>query len=223
MVVIRLARGGTKNSPFYHVVAADRRAPRDGRFLERLGYFNPMARGQETSLELNKERIEHWISKGAIPSERVAHLVKTFKKLEGKPAKAAPTKAEMKQAQQEASMVATKKQVEIAKKAEAEEKAKGAAEEAAKAAEEAKAAKAEAAAAPKEEAAPESKETPKAEEAPKSKETPKTEEAPKEAAPEAKETPKETAAPEAKVEKTEPKAEEPTEAKKDDKGDSDKD
>lgn len=79
MVVIRLARTGAKKSPFYHVVVADQRYPRDGRYIERLGYFNPMARGQETRLELQQERVDHWIKQGAQPSERVAHLVKLMK------------------------------------------------------------------------------------------------------------------------------------------------
>ena len=75
MVVIRLSRGGTNKRPFYTVVAADRRASRDGCYLERLGYFNPIATGGEKRLELNRERINYWISTGAQPSERVAHLL----------------------------------------------------------------------------------------------------------------------------------------------------
>ncbi len=76
MVVIRLARGGAKDSPFYHVVVTDSRNSRDGRYIERLGFFNPMARGQEEKLRIDLERIEHWKSKGAQPSERVAKLIK---------------------------------------------------------------------------------------------------------------------------------------------------
>ena len=75
MVVIRLSRGGTNKRPFYTVVAADRRASRDGCYLERLGYFNPIATGGEKRLELDRERISYWISKGAQPSERVTHLL----------------------------------------------------------------------------------------------------------------------------------------------------
>lgn len=80
MVVIRLARGGAKKNPFYHVVVADSRRARGGRFIERVGYFHPIARGRATPMDLNKERIEHWISKGAQMSERVAHLLKDFNK-----------------------------------------------------------------------------------------------------------------------------------------------
>lgn len=80
MVVIRLARGGSKKSPFYRVVVADKRSPRDGRYIEQLGYFNPVARGQATRLELKKERLEHWKSQGAQLSPRVTTLVKQFDK-----------------------------------------------------------------------------------------------------------------------------------------------
>ncbi len=80
MVVIRLARGGSKKAPFYNVVVADKREARDGRFIERVGYFNPMARNNAIRLELAKERIEHWVSKGAQLSERVASLMKNLAK-----------------------------------------------------------------------------------------------------------------------------------------------
>ena len=79
MVVIRLSRGGSKKSPFYHVVATDKRSPRNGRFLERLGYYNPMARGQAVALHLQVERIRYWISQGAMPSARVAYLIDHYK------------------------------------------------------------------------------------------------------------------------------------------------
>ena len=82
MVVIRLSRGGTNKRPFYRVVVADRRASRDGSYLERLGYFNPIAVGGEKRLELDKERINYWISKGAQPSERVQGLLKELDKPE---------------------------------------------------------------------------------------------------------------------------------------------
>jgi small subunit ribosomal protein S16 len=81
MVVIRLSRGGAKKRPFYHVVVSDRRDPRDGRCIERLGYFNPAARGKETPLHMDIERIRYWISKGAQPSERVQSLIKTAEKM----------------------------------------------------------------------------------------------------------------------------------------------
>ena len=71
MLTIRLARAGAKKRPFYHVSVADSRMPRDGRFVERVGYYNPIASGQEVHLELDVERIDYWISKGAQPSDRV--------------------------------------------------------------------------------------------------------------------------------------------------------
>lgn len=76
MVVIRLSRGGTNKRPFYHVVVADRRDARDGRCIERVGYFNPIASGKEIRLNLDIERIQYWISTGAQPSERVQTLLK---------------------------------------------------------------------------------------------------------------------------------------------------
>ena len=76
MVVIRLARGGAKKRPFYHVVVADSRRARDGRFIERLGLFNPIATGAAIKFEINGERYNYWVSQGAQPSDRVAALVK---------------------------------------------------------------------------------------------------------------------------------------------------
>ena len=83
MVSIRLSRGGAKKRPFYHIVVTDSRNRRDGRYLERLGYFNPSATGGETELLLNLARAEFWISKGARPSERVASLIKKLRGSEG--------------------------------------------------------------------------------------------------------------------------------------------
>lgn len=80
MVVIRLSRRGAKDRPFYHVVVADQRFPRDGRFIEKVGYFNPIAAGQETKLHLELDRIEDWVKKGAQASDRVASLIKSLKK-----------------------------------------------------------------------------------------------------------------------------------------------
>jgi ribosomal protein S16 len=79
MVVIRLSRGGAKKRPFYRVVVADGRAARDGRYLARVGYFNPIAAGGEKRLDLNLELVEAWISKGAQPSLRVVSLLKELK------------------------------------------------------------------------------------------------------------------------------------------------
>jgi len=76
MVTIRLARGGAKKRPFYHVVVTDSRSKRDGRYIERVGFFNPIARGGEVRLRLNSERIEHWFGHGAQATERVSSLIK---------------------------------------------------------------------------------------------------------------------------------------------------
>ena len=79
MLTIRLARSGAKKRPFFHVSVADSRMPRDGRFVERVGYYNPIASGQEVRLELDVERIDYWIGKGAQPSDRVLNLLKQNK------------------------------------------------------------------------------------------------------------------------------------------------
>ncbi len=79
MVSIRLARGGSKKRPFYHLTVTDSRKSRDGRFIERLGFFNPIARGQEERLRLDSERLQYWLSQGAQCSERVSKLVKEAK------------------------------------------------------------------------------------------------------------------------------------------------
>ena len=76
MLTIRLARSGAKKRPFYHISVADSRMPRDGRFVERVGYYNPIASGQEVRLEVDVERIDYWISKGAQPSQKVLNLLK---------------------------------------------------------------------------------------------------------------------------------------------------
>ena len=75
MVKIRLSRGGAKKQPFYHIVVADSRKPRDGRNVERLGFFNPVARGQEERLRLDLERVDYWQGVGAQLSDRVKTLV----------------------------------------------------------------------------------------------------------------------------------------------------
>lgn len=80
MVVIRMARGGAKKRPFYRLVVADKRSPRDGRYIERVGFFNPVASGQEERLRLDLERVDHWISQGAKPSDRLQTLIKEARK-----------------------------------------------------------------------------------------------------------------------------------------------
>ena len=75
MVKIRLSRGGAKKHPFYHIVVTDSRKPRDGRKIERVGFFNPVARGQEERLRLDLDRVEYWTGVGAQLSDRVKSLV----------------------------------------------------------------------------------------------------------------------------------------------------
>jgi len=76
MLTIRLARAGVKKRPFFHIRVADSRKPRDGRFIEKVGYFNPIASGQEVRLEVDQERVDYWISQGAQLSDRVTTLLK---------------------------------------------------------------------------------------------------------------------------------------------------
>ena len=80
MVTIRLARGGAKKRPFYHVVVTDSRNRRDGKYIERVGFFNPIARGGEVRLQLNQERLSYWLGQGAQTSDRVASLIKENRK-----------------------------------------------------------------------------------------------------------------------------------------------
>jgi len=76
MVSIRLARGGSKRRPFYHMVVTDKRNRRDGRYIERVGFFNPMATGGEERLNVKQDRVAFWVGQGAQPSDRVAKLLK---------------------------------------------------------------------------------------------------------------------------------------------------
>ena len=79
MVTIRLSRGGSKKRPFFHFTVTDSRKVRDGRFIERVGFFNPIARGKEERLRIDMDRVEHWRSLGAQVSPRVAQLMKEAK------------------------------------------------------------------------------------------------------------------------------------------------
>ena len=79
MVIIRLSRGGSKKRPFYSILVADQRRSTKGRFIERIGFFNPIATGKEEELRLDTERLEHWVGEGAQLSERVALLYKQSK------------------------------------------------------------------------------------------------------------------------------------------------
>jgi len=76
MVVIRLSRGGAKARPFYNIVVADKRCRRDGRFIERVGFYNPVARGGEEPLRIAQDRLNYWLGVGATPSETVQRLIK---------------------------------------------------------------------------------------------------------------------------------------------------
>ena len=76
MVTIRLARGGSKKRPFYHLTVTDSRKSRDGRFIERVGFFNPIARGGEERLRVDRDRVNFWVNQGAQTRDRVAQLLK---------------------------------------------------------------------------------------------------------------------------------------------------
>jgi small subunit ribosomal protein S16 len=100
MVILRLTRGGANKRPFYHVVATDSRNRRDGRFIERVGFYNPVASGADEGLRIQLDRVSYWQGVGAQMSPAVARLVKDFAKKHGKvqseaatPATAAPTTA----------------------------------------------------------------------------------------------------------------------------------
>ena len=163
MVIIRLARSGAKKNPYYFITVADERRPRDGSFIERLGFFNPTARGQEERLRVDLDKINEWVSKGAQLSDRVQYLVKE--------AMLSPEELKAKMDARKAKADAKKAAIEAKLAKEAEEKA---AEEAAEAE------AAEAAEAPEEEAPAEAEES-AVEEAP-------AEEAPAEEEPEEKDS-----------------------------------
>ena len=77
-VTLRLTRGGGKKSPFYRIVAADRRSPRDGRFIEQIGIYDPLRSPPE--IKMDSTRVEHWLSMGAVPSQTVGELIRTVKR-----------------------------------------------------------------------------------------------------------------------------------------------
>lgn len=80
MVTIRLSRGGSKKRPFYHLTVTDSRNARDGRFIERVGFYNPIARGAAERLRVDLERVDHWLGHGATTSDRVKSLIKDARK-----------------------------------------------------------------------------------------------------------------------------------------------
>lgn len=143
--VIRLARAGTKKKPFYRIVVADRRAPRDGEFIEKLGSFNPLlAKDNASRVALNTERAKYWLSVGAQPSDRVNGILAglslvTKNDIAGKPQKPRKkadklTRAEKRAAAEIEAKEAAKAEAEAAKAAPAEEAAAPAAAEEAPAA-----------------------------------------------------------------------------------------
>ncbi|MDB9935007.1 30S ribosomal protein S16 [Gammaproteobacteria bacterium] len=152
MVVVRLAKSGAKKNPYYFITVADSRKPRDGGYIERLGFFNPSAKGSEERLRFNLERFDHWVTQGAQASDKVSELVKDARlspedlqvKLDAKQAKRTQKKE----------VLAAQKIAELAAQAEADAKEEA---EAAPAEEEAapEAEVAEEAAPAEEEAAPE--------------------------------------------------------------------
>jgi len=147
MLKIRLARGGAKKRPYYHIVIADSRSPRDGRFLEKVGSYNPMLPrdGEQKRVNLNVERIQHWLSKGAQPTDRVARFLSqdetlgaTVKWQAGNnPNKAKPGKKADERAAERAQREADRAEAEAAAKAEAAAAPAPVEEEAAPVAEEA--------------------------------------------------------------------------------------
>jgi small subunit ribosomal protein S16 len=135
-VVIRMARAGTKKRPFYHIVAADSRAPRDGRFIERLGYYNPLLpKDKEERLKLDMDKVKSWIVKGAQPSDRVMRFLDKAgvakRTARNNPEKAIPRK-ERKAQKEEAAKAAEAAKAEAKAKADAKVREDAAAAAAAK-------------------------------------------------------------------------------------------
>ncbi len=138
-VRIRLARGGSKKRPFHKIVVADSRAPRDGRFIEQLGYYNPLvAKDHPEHLKVDVEKVKVWLGKGAQPTDRLTRLFATLglveapviKTNEQQPKKSAPKAKAQERLKEQAEREAAKKEAEEQAKREAEEAAKAAQEEA---------------------------------------------------------------------------------------------
>ena len=135
-VVLRMARDGTKKRPVYHIVAADSRAPRDGRFIERLGYYNPLLpKDKEERLKLDMDKVKSWIAKGAQPSDRVMRFLDAAgvakREKRNNPERAIPRK-ERKAAREEANKIADAAKAEAKSKADAATRERAIAVEAAK-------------------------------------------------------------------------------------------
>jgi small subunit ribosomal protein S16 len=188
MVVVRLAKSGAKKNPYYFITVADSRKPRDGAFIERLGFFNPSAKGSEERMRFNVDRLDHWISQGAQLSDKVKELAKD--------ARLSPDDLQAKLDAKKDRRVQKKEAIKAQKIAELEAKAKEAAEEEA-AAEEAPA-----------------EEEPVAEEAAPAEEEAPAEEAPAEEAPAEEEPVAEEAAPAEEEAPAEESEEEPSDDEK---------
>ena len=211
MVVVRLAKSGAKKNPYYFITVADSRKPRDGAFIERLGFFNPSAKGSEERMRFNVDRLDHWISQGAQLSDKVKELAKD--------ARLSPDDLQAKLDAKKDRRVQKKEAIKAQKIAELEAKAKEAAEEEAAAEEEPVAEEA----APEEEAPAEeapaeeapAEEAPVAEEAAPAEEEPVAEEAaPAEEAPAEEEPVAEEAAPAEEEAPAEESEEEPSDNEK---------
>ncbi len=125
---IRLARGGSKKRPFYSIVAADSRMPRDGRFIEKLGTYNPLLpKDSEERVKMNMERIEYWLGQGAQPTDRIQRFLEAAGKLDKKernnPNKAKPGKKAVERAEDKAAKAAEATEAEAEAEAPAEEAA----------------------------------------------------------------------------------------------------
>ena len=118
MVVIRLSRAGAKKRPFYHICVSDRRNKRDGSFIEKLGFYNPIAKETEEKIKFDKERYDYWVSVGAQPSDTVMMLLKRSQMTDEEIAKLEQKKIDAKQKRKEQEIL---KKQEEAKAAEAEE------------------------------------------------------------------------------------------------------
>ena len=132
---IRLARGGSKKRPFYRIVAADVRAPRDGRFIEKLGTYNPLLpKDSAERVTLNKERIQHWLDQGALPTDRVARFLDAEgmmkREARNNPKKALPGKKAQERIEEKAQKEADAKEAAAAADEEAKEAADAPAEDA---------------------------------------------------------------------------------------------
>ena len=117
MVVIRLSRAGAKKRPFYHICVSDRRNKRDGKFIERIGFYNPIAKETEEKIRFDHERYDHWLSVGAKPSDTVLMLLKRSKMTDEEINKIEEKKTEQQQRKKQEAIL--KKQEEAAKEAEA--------------------------------------------------------------------------------------------------------